>query len=195
MKSLTTEELTRLLIAARKHSERDYTMLLTTFLHGLRVSEVVGGFNKFGEYIPGLSSTNIVDGFLIVQRRKGSKKTTQKLHTPEREALLRLAATVEGEFFRMTRQTFWRKMQVYGEEAELPAFKRHGHSLKHTCGRLGFLNGMSVPDIVATLGHVNPANSLGYAASPEDEADTKAHAAFAKVMGLGLCTVGTGAGL
>jgi integrase len=44
-------------------------------------------------------------------------------------------------------------------EAGIPEFKCHPHTLKHTCGRLGFKNGMSVPDLVACLGHKNPANS------------------------------------
>jgi integrase len=161
-------------------------MLLVTFLHGLRVSEVVGGYDKDGVYHLGLSRANIIDGHLCVQRRKGSKKTVQPLLDPERDAVLNLAATVDGEFFPMTRMTFWRKMQMYGECAGLPAFKRHGHSLKHTCGRLGYLNGMGVAEIVAYLGHVNPANSLIYAQADEVEACSVAAGAFAKVMGSGL---------
>jgi site-specific recombinase XerD len=41
MKSLQREELTRLLCAARQHSERDHMMILTAYSHGLRASEVI----------------------------------------------------------------------------------------------------------------------------------------------------------
>lgn len=167
MKSLTKDELTRLLEVARKYSERDGLMLSVTFSHGLRVSETIA-----------LDKRNIVGDYLITNRLKGSKRTTQPLLDNERSSLQHLARTCEGKFFPMSRSTFWRKMQAYGKEAGIPQFKAHPHALKHSCGRLGFMGGMSVPELVSYLGHVNPANSLIYAQAGEPEAS----AAFAKAI-------------
>jgi len=154
-KSLSSQELDALLAVARKHSERDYLMLLLTFNHGLRVSETLS-----------ITQDNVANGFLAVKRGKGSNPVNHPLTVTEKELL----AGMTGSFFPMTRRTFHRRMREYGAEAGIPEFKCHPHVLKHTCGRLGFKNGMSVPDLVAYLGHKNPANSLRYAQSTEEEA-------------------------
>jgi integrase len=180
MKSLTHSELYSLLAVARRHSERDWLMLYVTFSHGLRVSEVVGGYDKNGNYRHGIGKRNILGGYLVTHRLKGSRKTTQPLLDNEREALQRLAATCDGEFFPMSRQTFWRKMQAYGAEAGIPQFKAHPHALRHSAGRLGFIGGMQIPDIQKYLGHISGANTLIYLESSEEEAC----GAFAAAVGL-----------
>ena len=164
MKSLTREELARLLDVT---PEPDRLAFLVCFNHGLRVSELVN-----------LDAANIVDGHLVVQRLKRSRKTTQPLLPDEKDGLLALAQK-SGKFFPMSRRTFDRRMKEYGLKAGIPEFKRHMHALKHSCGRLGFKGGMSIPEIVAYLGHKNPGNSLIYMES--DEAD--ASRAFAMAVG------------
>jgi integrase len=180
MKSLTHSELDALLNVARQHSERDHLAILVCFNHGLRISELVGDYDKDGNYRPGLTKRNIVGSHLVLQRLKGSRKTTQPLLRNEREALQQLAATCEGEFFPMSRQTFWRKMQAYGAEAGIPQFKAHPHALRHSAGRIGFTGGMTIPDIQKYLGHVSGANTLIYLESSEEEAC----GAFAAAVGL-----------
>lgn len=167
MKSLTREQLDNLLDVTKKHDERDWLMLLVTFNHGLRVSETLS-----------LTRENIRHGYISVERGKGSLACQHPLLPNERPALEKLAADAAGRLFPISRMTFWRKMNKYGEAAGLPEFLRHPHSLKHTTGRLGFVGGMSVPDLVAYLGHKNPANSLIYAASDV----TTASAAFADAL-------------
>ena len=167
MKSLTREQLTALLEAARSESELDHLMLLVTFQHGLRVSETLS-----------LTKANLVGGYIVVERGKGSHRCEHPLLPNEVEALTKLA---EGRdrLFPVSRVTFWRRMQHYGKKAGIPATLCHPHALKHTCGRLGFLGGMTVPDLVEYLGHVNPANSLIYAKSDI----ATASAAFAAAVG------------
>ncbi len=159
MKSLTHSELNSLLNVTKRHSERDWLMLYVTFSHGLRVSETIA-----------LDKRNIVGDYLITNRLKGSKRTTQPLLDNERQPLQHLAATCEGRFFNMSRQTFWRKMQAYGAEAGLPEFKAHPHALRHSAGRLGFIGGMTIPDVQRYLGHVNGSNTLIYLESSEEAA-------------------------
>jgi len=167
MKALSREQLDNLLSVARQHSETDYLMLLVTFQHGLRVSETLS-----------LTKENIANGYISVARGKGSRPCQHPLLANERQPLEKLAAGSKGRLFPISRVTFWRRMQQYGAKAGLPEFLCHPHSLKHSTGRLGFVGGMTVPDLVEYLGHVNPANSLIYAQS---DAAT-ASAAFAAAI-------------
>ncbi len=170
MKSLSKAELDALLAVAQRHSEADCLMLLVTVCHALRVSETLA-----------LTKDNIVDSHLVVQRLKGSRRTTQPLLPAERDGLLELARTVEGRLFKMSRETFWRRMKTYGAEAGIPEHRLFPHALKHSAGRLGYLAGMGVPELVAYLGHKNPANSLIYAQAGEQEAAAAFAAAFGGV--------------
>ena len=168
MKSLTKEQLNSLLTTARKHSESDYLALLVGFNHGLRVSEILA-----------LTRENVVSGYLVVQRLKGSNKTTQALLPNERQQLETLAATVEGRFFTICRKTLWLHMKQYAVEAGIPEFLAHPHVLKHTAGRLGHKGGMTIPEVGVRLGHKNLGNSMIYMQATEDEAG----AAFAAAVG------------
>ena len=167
MKSLTKPQLESLLQVARKHSESDYLALLVGFNHGLRVSEILS-----------LSPENIVNGTLVIQRLKRSRKTAQPLLPNEKE-LLETLAVAGKPFFTICRKTLWLHMKQYASEAGLPS-SLSPHWLKHSAGRLGYLGGMGIPEIGAYLGHKNLGNTLIYMQASEDEAAR----AFAKAVGL-----------
>jgi type 1 fimbriae regulatory protein FimB len=167
MKSLTREELAGLLEQARQKSELDWLMLLVGFNHGLRISEILD-----------LGPSDISGNYLIVERLKKSRKTTQPLMEDEKHALLALATT-RGKFFPISRMTAWRRIQEYGEKAGIAKHKLHPHILKHTCGRLAYLGGAGLPDIQTWLGHKNGGNTMKYMESTEDEAAQ----AFAAAVG------------
>ena len=164
MKSLTRPELDALLAAA---PEPDRLMFLVAFNHGLRVSEVVN-----------LNASNIVDGHLVVQRLKRSRRTTQPLLPNEKDGLLALAKQ-SGKFFPISRWTADRRLKEYGKKAGIPEHLLHMHCLKHSCGRLGFKGGMSIPEIQAYLGHKNGGNTMIYLQASEEEAAN----AFAAAVG------------
>jgi integrase len=187
MKSLTRPQLDRLLTVARKHSEQDYLMFAVIFNHGLRITEVTGGWNTVKGvrvYREGLTKANIISGHLVMAREKGSKTTVQPLLLDERAALEHLAATVTGRFFPMSRMTAWRKLQKYGAEAGIPVHFAHPHVLRHSAGRLGYLGGMGVPEVATYLGHRNRGNALIYMEPSESEA---CHA-FAAAVGMSAAT-------
>jgi len=167
VKSLTRPELDALLTVAQRHSDRDGLLFAVIFNHGLRVSEALA-----------LTQDNIVAGHIVVQRLKGSRKTNQPLLASEREKLEALAAE-PGRFFPMHRMTAWRKIQQYGREAGIPAFKLHPHALKHTTGRLGYEGGMGIPELQSYLGHVNGKNTMVYLEATEEQAAN----AFAAAVG------------
>lgn len=164
MKSLTRVELDALLRVARLRSESDYLMFKLAFYHGLRISEVLS-----------LSAENIVGGCLIIQRLKGSKRTIQPLPADDREAIEKLAAN-GGPFFMICRKTAWLHMKEYAAEAGVPAFKAHPHVLKHTCGKLGLLGGMTLPELQTRLGHKSGSSTMVYLQT-DDEQASKAFAA------------------
>src|SRR5205807_5175732 len=82
MEHLRRDQLRRLLEVARAHRERDFVWILVGFWHALRISELVGGestIKKLRVYHPGLTPANFQDGYLTVQRLKGSLRTCQRL--------------------------------------------------------------------------------------------------------------------
>ena len=164
MKSLTKKELDALLAAT---PESDKLLLQVAFNHGLRVSELVN-----------LDASNIVDNYLVVNRLKGSRRTTQPLLPNEKDGLLALAKQ-SGKFFPMSRWTVNRRIKEYGKKAGIPEFKCHPHALRHTTGRLGYLAGIGIPEIQKYLGHVSGSNTLIYLESSEEDACN----AYAKVVG------------
>lgn len=167
MKSLQRNELDALLAAAKGESEADYLLLLVSFNHGLRVSEAIN-----------LTSANIVGGNLVVQRLKGSRKTSQRLLADEREGLERLAKT-EGRFFPITRMTAWRRIQRYGAKAGVNPTLCHSHALKHSTGRLGYKGGVGIPELQSYLGHVSGSSTMIYLQADETESAN----AWAKAVG------------
>jgi integrase len=168
MKSLAQDQLSALIAAAERHSALDALAIRVCFSHALRVSELLS-----------LTRDNIVDGHLVCQRLKGSRKTSQPLLANEKDALEALAASTVGRLFPMSRMTFWRKMQRYGAGAGIAQHAAHPHILRHSAGRLGYLGGMGIPEIQTYLGHVNGGNTLIYLEASESEAASAFAAAVA----------------
>lgn len=142
MQYFNENELSGLLRAAKKASERDWLMILVAFNHGLRASEVVGQqpYDVKPGQKPrhGIRAGDIRDGHLTVQRLKDSLKTVQALRTDEnplfdeRAALESVIRTLpaNAKAFNLTRVQFWRIIQQHGRTAGLPDHKLHPHTLE-----------------------------------------------------------------
>lgn len=165
MKSLTKDELSRLLTVAKKCSERDHLMILVAFWHGLRASEVVN-----------LRGRDIRFGHVRVKRLKGSDTTIQPYKCDsnplfdESIPLDKLDDVKDDDtlLFPMTRQNFYRLVRKYGYMAGIPAPKCHPHVLKHTFGRL-YIDTLGVPKMQKRLGHKSGSSTLKYTEFSEDE--------------------------
>ncbi len=185
LKSLSKDELQRLLEVADTH---DRLMFLLAFNHGLRVTELVGGWltDKHGnkEWYPGLTAENFVDGYLIVQRLKGSNRTIQKVLANEAALLneyLQGRTLAPGEkLFKMDRTTAWRHMKALGVAAGIPAFRCFPHALKHSTATVGLAGGMTLPEVQARLGHKSGSSTMVYLGVTEDAASE----AFEKAVSL-----------
>jgi integrase len=223
MHHLTRDDCIRLLYHAKAHSERDWVMILTAFLHGLRASEVVGqresqhglyerrekaerraaaipgsfikevqrqGGPRFAvmtpgkiETLPGLRPSSFVDGFIRVQRLKGSRYTVQPLIEDPSE-LLNEKAAIEGwllkhrarhggdgddlPLFPIGRHRFFDLMRAYGLAAGIPRHLCHPHVLKHSIAKM-LIRQLPIADVQMHLGHADISSTGHYLVSDEAE--------------------------
>ena len=169
MKYLSKIELGAMLEQAKAAGPLDHLMILIAFNHGLRVSEVLE-----------LTSGNFVDGYLIVQRLKGSCRTAQKLLPNEAALLAEYKIPECGKLFPICRRTAHRHVKALGIAAGIPGFKCKPHALKHSCAMAGLKGGMSLPELQAYLGHKSGSSTMMYLKIDDD----KACEAFATAMGV-----------
>ena len=167
MKYLSKEELGLMLVQAQLAGPMDHLMILIAFNHGLRVSEVLD-----------LTSANFVDGYLVVERLKGSRKTIHKLLPNESALLSSYTISSCGKLFPIHRQTAWRHVKALGIAAGIPSFKCMPHALKHTCAKAGLAGGMTLPELQTYLGHKSGSSTMVYLRE-DDEVASKAFAAAA----------------
>jgi integrase len=168
MEALTKPELLDLLKAARDVRERDWLMILITFWHGLRASEVVS-----------LYRDDVKDGHLTVSRLKGSLRTTQPLVSDENPLLdeqKSLSAFVASlrhnqKLFPISRQHFWRLIQRHAAAAELPERKRHPHILKHSIA-MQTIHSAGIENVRQYLGHKSIASTGAYLKVTDADAST-----------------------
>jgi type 1 fimbriae regulatory protein FimB len=163
---LTEAEMGNFLKAARKgrHSVRNFAMLLLTFRHGLRVSELIN---------MRMADVDLDTGRLFVRRLKGSLSTSQPLEGDEIRALrawLRQRINAPccnsplvflSERGPMTRQAFNYICAEVGKRAGL-SIKVHPHMLRHSCGFALANKGSDTRLIQDYLGHRNLRNTEIY---------------------------------
>ena len=144
---LSKHELEALLEAA-KVNQRDYVMIHTAYIHGLRASELVR-----------LTAKDIRDGFLTVQRLKGSLKTVQ----PASQILLDFVANngPSDQIFSLTRRQFQRIVHKYGRLAGIPNHKCHPHVLKHSIA-MHTIKRAGIENVRQYLGHRSLASTGAY---------------------------------
>jgi integrase len=170
MQYLTKDEIVKLI--REIPNERQKLMIAVGFLHALRVSELIS-----------LTKANIRDGYVTVQRLKGSMKTTQPfVRHPEPELneadrLTELAQTLKQHerLFPMTRNGVLKLMQRAGKRAGIPAHKLHPHALKHACA-METIDKIGIQRVRQYLGH-RSIQSTGEYLKESDESASKAFAA------------------
>ncbi len=160
---LTPGEVERLIAAAGKlgrHGQRDATMILVAFRHGLRVSELVA---------LRWDQVDLEQGMLHVRRRKNGIPSTHPLRGPELRALRQLerrkAATpyvfVSERKGPMTDSAFRKIVARAGVAAEL-GLPVHPHMLRHATGFKLANDGQDTRAIQQYLGHRNIQHTVAY---------------------------------
>ena len=160
---LTDDEVQRLTEAAKanRHGQRDATMILVAYRHGLRASELT---DLRWDQVEFTSAT------LHVRRVKQGTPSTHPILGDELRALRRLQreqAPKSPFVFTSERGTpfttagFARMVERVGVEAEL-GFKAHPHMLRHACGYALANKGHDTRALQAYLGHKNIQHTVRY---------------------------------
>ena len=155
------EQLRRSAAALGRHGERDSTMILVGFRHGLRVSELVG---------IRWDQVDFARKTLKVNRLKGSKGGMHDLGRSEVTALKRLQKANAGRspyVFRNERggklgpSAFYKLLARAGLNCD-PPIAVHPHMLRHACGFHLINEGHSTRRVQDHLGHRNIAHTERY---------------------------------
>jgi site-specific recombinase XerD len=160
---LTELEVKRLLDSARhgRYGTRDYLMVLLTYRHGLRVSELID---------IRLRDLDINAARIHVRRRKGSLSTIQPIEGDELRAIraymrergdTKVPYLLLSERGPLTRQAVNYLLKVIGQRARLE-IKIHPHMLRHSTGYYLANKGFDTRLIQDYLGHKNISHTVKY---------------------------------
>jgi type 1 fimbriae regulatory protein FimB/type 1 fimbriae regulatory protein FimE len=159
---LTPTEVESLLDAAGlgRHGQRDRTLVLIMYRHGLRVSEAV---NLRWDQV------DLKAGLLAVQRLKNGVPSTHPLRGSELRALRQLRRDwpdtpylfVSERGGPMTASNVRKFVTRSGIEAKIP-FPVHPHMLRHGCGFVLANAGHDTRALQHYLGHKNIAHTVRY---------------------------------
>jgi type 1 fimbriae regulatory protein FimE len=160
---LTPAEVDQVIKAARRigrHSHRDATLILLTYRHGLRVSEIS---TLRWEQI------DLKTALLHVRRTKNGVPSVHPLHGLELRALRRLKNEYPAMAYvfmsergsPLTPRAIRHMVLRAGQEASLP-FPVHPHMLRHSCGFYLANKGIDTRSIQHYLGHRNIQHTVRY---------------------------------
>ena len=166
---LTQDELAKLFAAlkANRHGHRDHMMALVTFLHGLRVSELIDlrwddiDWRKGTIQIRRLKGS--IDGVHYMERDEANGlKRLQREQDPKSRYIF---TSERGQAF--TRFAINKMIATAGRNAKI-SFPVHPHCLRHTTGTVQANGGMDAWRLQKLMGHASMANTTKYVAmSPE----------------------------
>ena len=160
---LTSQEINKLRKAARgigRHGNRDDTLILIMFRHGLRVGEVV---------TLRWEQVDLKQGILHVKRLKNGIPSTHPIRGVELRALRALQRNYSDTPYvfmsehksPLTSRTVRHIVARAGEEAGF-AFSLHPHMLRHSTGFYLASQGHDTRAIQCYLGHANIKNTVIY---------------------------------
>jgi integrase len=177
-------------------NDRDRLCFLMIYLHGLRISEAVGGTSetrdKEGRVIrrvqnPPMLVKDAAGGYLTVPRLKGSNKTTHLLMAPsdpvlDEKALLEEVVTKhqlgpDDPLFPHCRSYYNTLMLEAGEKAGIPRHLCTPHKLKHSIA-MHMVKKIDLKELQQYLGH----RSLNSTAQYLHVTDAQASQAVVNVM-------------
>jgi integrase len=159
---LTEREIEKLTEAAKgnRWGQRDSTMILVAFRHGLRASELCS---------LQWSDVEFESATLHLRRAKGGATATHPLLGDELRALRALKREAESPFVFVSERGapfsvagFAKLVERAGVEAKLP-FKAHPHMLRHACGYTLANRGTDTRTLQAYLGHRSIQSTVRYA--------------------------------
>jgi len=160
---LTSNEIEALMAAAKKsgrHGQRDATVILIAYRHGLRVSELVA---------LRWDQIDLKQGTLHVNRLKNGSESVHPLRGPELRALRRAQRDYPSSPYvflterkgPLTASSVRKIVARAGRNAGIP-FPVHPHMLRHACGYKLANDGHDTRAIQQYLGHKNITHTVRY---------------------------------
>jgi integrase len=178
MQYLEPAEVLSVLKAAKTRGQREWAMILVTYKHGMRASEVCN---------LRVDDLDLKNGSIIVSRLKGSLRTTQAVteHRGEpllnelralREWLRQRPADGSDYLFtsqkggRLDRSQFFRLFKAIASDAGLPLEKRHPHALKHSLASHLVSANVNLALVKQQLGHKSIGSTMRYVTTSDYQA-------------------------
>ena len=178
MVPLEPAEILAVLRSAKKKGAREFAMILLAYRHGMRASEVCN---------LRLTDLDLKNGSVVVDRLKGSMRTTQAVAGHRGEPLLDELKALQnwlrqrpndGSDFlfvsqkggRLDRTQFFRLFRSIAAEAGLPPEKRHPHALKHSLGSHLVAANTNLALIKQQLGHKSINSTMRYVSITDKQA-------------------------
>lgn len=186
---LEPSEVLSVLKAAKAKSARSWAMVLLAYKHALRASEVCN---------LRLQDIDLKNGSVIVERLKGSLRTTQAVTGHRGEPLLDEFKALrewmrerrdDGSDFlfssqkggRLDRSQFFRVFRSVAAAAGLPREKQHPHVLKHSLATHLVSANVNLALVKTQLGHKSINSTMRYVSTTDKQAS---QATAAALMGM-----------
>jgi type 1 fimbriae regulatory protein FimB len=175
---LEPSEVLYVLRAARAKGAREWAMILVAYKHGMRASEVCN---------LRLDDVDLKNGNIVIDRLKGSLRTTQAVTEHRGEPLLNELKALhawlrrrpdDGSDYlftsqkggRLDRSQFFRLFRTIASEAGLPAEKQHPHVLKHSIASHLVSANVNLALVKQQLGHKSLGSTIRYVTMSDQQA-------------------------
>jgi integrase/recombinase XerD len=190
--SLSDEEFLAVLRLARERRIRDHVMIVVTYWHGLRASELVdlreSDFNlEVGEILirrgkgseggwwalqeheePLLNERALVKDWLAHRHEYGEKGGARKRQQSNQNVAFS-PADPNQRVFPVHRCHFWKLVNRYARAAGLPARKCKTHAIKHTIAKHLIRAGVPVNDVMEWMGWTSLSTPMWYMRADVEE--------------------------
>lgn len=178
MLHLDPAELLSVLRAAKAKGQREWAMILVAYKHGMRASEVCN---------LRVHDLDLKNGSIVIDRLKGSLRTTQAVTEHRGEPLLNEHRALrewlrerpnDGSDYlftsqkggRLDRTQFFRLFKSIAREAGLPAEKQHPHALKHSLASHLVSANVNLALVKQQLGHKSIGSTMRYVTTSDQQA-------------------------
>ena len=182
-------EVLSVLMAAKAKGSREWAMILLAYKHGLRASEICN---------LRLDDIDMKNGSIVIERLKGSLRTTQAVTEHRGEPLLNELKALrewlrqrvnDGSDFlfnsqkggRLDRSQVFRLFKAIAAKAGLPAEKRHPHALKHSIASHLVSANVNLALIRQQLGHKSIGSTMRYVTTSDDQASKATTGALMRI--------------
>jgi type 1 fimbriae regulatory protein FimB len=175
---LELAEVLSVLRVAKAKGAREWAMIVVAYKHGMRASEICN---------LRLDDLDMKNGSIVVERLKGSLRTTQAVTEHRGEPLLNELKALrewlrqrsdDGSDYlfnsqkggRLDRSQFFRLFRAIACEAGLPAVKRHPHTLKHSLASHLVAANVNLALVKQQLGHKAIGSTMRYVNTTDQQA-------------------------